>query len=67
MVLRKRFGSNVKRLRKQAGFTQEAFADTIGLARSYMSGIETGQRNPTLDVVEAVAAALNVTPTSLLE
>jgi len=67
MELRRRFGSNVKRLRKQAGFTQEAFADTIGLARSYMSGIETGRRNPTLDVVETVAAVLDVTPASLLE
>jgi transcriptional regulator with XRE-family HTH domain len=67
MELRRCFGKNVRRLRKQTGITQEAFADMVGLARSYMSGIETGQRNPTLDVVETIAAELKVPPSTLLE
>jgi transcriptional regulator with XRE-family HTH domain len=58
---------NVKRLRKQAGVSQETFADTAHIARSYMSDIERGLRNPTLQVVARIAEALGVSPSSLLE
>ena len=61
------FGANVKRLRKEAGHTQEAFADLAGLARSYMSDVERGARNPTLRIVERIAAALGVKSAQLLE
>jgi transcriptional regulator with XRE-family HTH domain len=43
-----------------AGFSQEAFADHVGYARSYMSRVERGSGNPSLDAIEAFAAALNV-------
>lgn len=66
MDLCERFGANVRRLRKEAGFSQEAFADRAGLARSYMSEVEIGRRNPTLKVVERIAEALNVGPDTLL-
>jgi transcriptional regulator with XRE-family HTH domain len=67
MELHRRFGRNVKSMRKAAGFTQDAFADLAGLTRSYMSDIENARRNPTLMVVAKIAKALNVSPSSLLD
>ena len=67
MDLCRRFGLNVKAARKRAGHSQETLADTAGVARSYMSDVETGARNPTLRVVERIAAALEVGPGRLLD
>lgn len=58
--LRKQFGLKVKELRQAAGLSQEAFADRCGFARSYMSRIERGGANPSLDAVEVLATALGV-------
>jgi transcriptional regulator with XRE-family HTH domain len=58
--LRKRFGERIRVLRKAAGFSQEAFADASGFARSYMSRIERGAGNPSLDAIESLAGALKV-------
>lgn len=66
MDLCRTFGGNVKRLRKEAGYSQEAFADRAGVARSYMSEVEVGRRNPTLRVVERIANALDVPAATLL-
>lgn len=60
--LRKKFGQRVAALRKDARMSQEAFADKCGLARSYMSRVERGKGNPSLDAVETIAAALKVPP-----
>jgi len=67
MDLCRRFGTNVKAARKSAGFSQETLADMAAVARSYLSDVERGARNPTLQVVERIAAALNVRASSLLE
>lgn len=58
--LRKRFGQRVKELRQATGLSQEAFADRCGFARSYMSRVERGGANPSLDAVEVLADALGV-------
>ena len=63
--LRKRFGLRVVSLRRAAGYSQEAFADASGFARSYMSRIERGAANPSLDAIETLAAALKVPPITL--
>ena len=47
-------------LRKAKGWSQEAFADKCGYARSYMSRIERGKGNPSLDTIQALATALRV-------
>jgi transcriptional regulator with XRE-family HTH domain len=65
--VRKRLGRNVSRLRKDAGMSQETFADHAGIHRTYASDIERGARNPTILVVERLAKALGVTPGNLLE
>lgn len=58
--LRKRFGQRVKELRQATGLSQEAFADRCGFARSYMSRIERGGANPSLDAVQILADAIGV-------
>lgn len=63
--LRKRFGQRVKELRQATGLSQEAFADRCGFARSYMSRIERGGANPSLDAVQDLADALGVEVFSL--
>ena len=47
--------------------SQEAFADKCGFARSYMSRIERGKANLSLDAIETVANALNVAETELIK
>ena len=67
MGLAQTFGQNVRRIRQEKGMTLEALADEVGLAYTYVGQIERGQRNPTLGVVERVAAALSVDPLALLK
>ncbi|WP_261467565.1 helix-turn-helix domain-containing protein [Serratia fonticola] len=54
------FGQRVRELRLQQGMSQEAFADKCGLDRTYISGIERGVRNPTLEVINIIANGLSV-------
>lgn len=58
MDVRQRLATNMKRLRKERGWSQEALADEAGLDRTYISGIERQVKNPTVIVVERVASAL---------
>lgn len=55
-----RFGAHIKKLRLQSGLSQEAFADKCGLDRTYISGIERGVRNPTLQVISVLAGGLEM-------
>ena len=59
-TLRQKFGSRVKELRLASGLSQEAFADKCGFARSYMSRVERGDANPSLDAIETLAGGLKV-------
>lgn len=56
--IQSRFGAHLKKLRLEAGLSQEAFADKCGLDRTYVSGIERGVRNPTLVVIGILAKGL---------
>jgi len=67
MRLAKTLGLNIRRVRKDRGLSQEALADEVGLAVTYVGQIERGSRNPTLDVVERFARALGVKPLDLLQ
>lgn len=60
------FGDRLRALRTAAGYSQEGFANHIGLDRSYFGGLERGQRNPTLDVMVKIAAGLGVTVAELV-
>lgn len=67
MDVRKQVGINLKRLRLNLGLSQEEFAFECGLHRTYVSGVERGVRNPTVLVLEKIAAALKVPTAELLE
>lgn len=53
-------GARVRELREVLELSQEAFAHKAGLDRTYVSGVERGRRNPTLDVLYRLADALEV-------
>ena len=54
-------------MRLKKGFSQESFADHCGLHRTYMGGIERGERNLTIQTVFTVAKGLDLTLSELLE
>jgi transcriptional regulator with XRE-family HTH domain len=67
MRLARNLGINVRKYRKERGLSQEALADEVRLAVTYVGQIERGLRNPTLDVVERFAKVLRVKPLDLLQ
>lgn len=56
----KAFGRAVKAARDEKGLTQAALAKKSGLHVSYLSGVETGQRNPSLTALSQIAQALGL-------
>jgi transcriptional regulator with XRE-family HTH domain len=65
--LRKSFGQRIRGLRSEQGFSQEAFADRCGFVRTYMSRIETGTANPSLDAAKVLADGLGLSLSELLQ
>lgn len=61
------FGRHIARLRRAQGMSQEALSLESGLARSYLGGVERGQRNISLVNICRLALALGVRPSKLLE
>jgi transcriptional regulator with XRE-family HTH domain len=55
-----RFGKRVRNLRERAGLSQEALAERAGIHRTYVGGVERGERNLGLKNVFRVAEALGV-------
>lgn len=53
--------------RGRAGYSQEELARRAGIHRTYIGGIERGERNPTLTMIHRLAKALGVSPSQLLE
>lgn len=60
------FGQTVRLMREKEGWTQEAFADHCGFFRTYLSRIETGKANPTLNAIEVISLAVNLPISELL-
>jgi transcriptional regulator with XRE-family HTH domain len=59
--------SNIKRLRQAAGWSQEELAERADLHRTYIGSVERGERNISIENVEKIARALEVSPDSLLK
>jgi transcriptional regulator with XRE-family HTH domain len=58
--VRRIVGRNVRRLRAAAGLSQAKLAERMGVDRAYVSGLESGERNPTIVTLWHVAQALGV-------
>ena len=65
-VLQAIIADNVRRLRVAKGWSQEALAEVCGYHRTYVGGIERGERNITIATLDALAGALGVEPHRLL-
>jgi transcriptional regulator with XRE-family HTH domain len=63
----KRFGQRVRELRQRLGISQEALATRAGIHRTYMGGVERGERNISLKNIIRLANALNVRPHDLFD
>jgi len=62
-----KLGLNLKRIRTKKKMSQGDIARALEVHRAYVSGIETGKRNPTLATIEKLANALGVTASELLK
>ena len=67
MDMRRLVGRNVLRIRKSKEMTQEQLAEISGFSQQYISGLEKGQRNPTVVPIYELSVALDVDYLELLK
>ncbi|MFZ5675704.1 MAG: helix-turn-helix domain-containing protein [Pseudomonadota bacterium] len=67
MRLREDFARNLRKYRKQKGLSQEALANDAGIDRTYISSLERSVYSATVDMIERLAAVLQVEPAALLD
>ena len=60
-LIQKQFGKRVRDLRLAKGLSQEELAFRAGVHRTYLGGIERGERNPALKNIAAIAKVLDIT------
>lgn len=60
-------GKNLRAYRQARGLSQEAFADKLGVHRTYMGGLERGERNLTLQSLERLAEQMGMPVLELLQ
>ena len=60
MTIQEKVGKTIIKLRKEQGMSQETFAYESGIDRRYLSDIENGKRNISLDILERVADKLGI-------
>ncbi len=63
----KKFGKRVRQLRQEKGWSQEGFAFEARLDRTYVGGIERGERNPSLKNIARLADTLGIPMSKLFE
>jgi transcriptional regulator with XRE-family HTH domain len=63
--INKRFGKSIRRRRRELDLSQEELAERAELHQTYISDIERGGRNPSLENVEKLAKALDISITRL--
>jgi transcriptional regulator with XRE-family HTH domain len=66
-VIKLAVGATIRNLRVRAGCSQELLAEKAGLHRTYVGGVERGERNVSLENIVRIARALKVKPSQLLE
>jgi len=66
MDICKKFGDRVRKLRVAQGLSQEVLAQKAGLHRTYIGGIERGERNVSLINIEKIANVFDISMASLM-
>ena len=61
----KLIGEQIRNIRKERGMTQEALANACGFQYSYLSDIERGERNISMETLEKIVEALGVVPAEI--
>lgn len=65
-VIGERFGQRLRAVRREHRISQERLADLAGLHRTYVSSVERGERNVTIETVQKLAESLEVTMAELM-
>ena len=65
MNLKEIFGKNVKYYRFKNHLTQEKLADILNVSPNYISRLELGKHNPSLNMIDKLSKALNIEPSDL--
>ena len=63
--VKSRFGTRLRQLRNERGYSQEELAERASLHRNYVGGVERGERNVALENIVKLAKALSVKPGDL--
>jgi len=66
-TIKERFGDSIREKRQELHLSQEKLAEHTGLHRTYISSVELGHRNISIENIEKLAIALNSTPSDLLK
>ncbi|OZA29008.1 MAG: transcriptional regulator [Hydrogenophilales bacterium 17-64-11] len=66
-TLAQHFGSVVRTLRQEAGMSQVVFGEKCGFYQTYLSRVENGHANPTLNAIEVIAASLGLSVFELFD
>ncbi len=61
-----RLGRVIREARRKKGYSQESFADAVGLHRTYVGGVERGERNVSLHNLVRIASALDCSLSGLI-
>lgn len=64
-MIKQELGEEIRRLRTSQGYSQEDFAKVSGIDRTYISDVEQGKRNISIENIEKIAKALNITLSEL--
>lgn len=64
-MIQKNFGLAIKKLREETGLSQEKFALSIGMDRTYYASVEAGKRNISLQNIYKIAGGFNISVSAL--
>lgn len=67
MDIQKAFGLKVQQLRKETGMSQEKFALSIDMDRTYLASVEAGKRNISINNIKKIADGLNISISELFD